>query len=69
MQALDTTIVNTAIPAMAHHLNEDPLRMHSVVVAYFVCSGLYSFRVDGWLTVLVLEIRFYQQSLFSRLLP
>ena len=34
MQALDTTIVNTAIPAMAHHLNEDPLRMHSVVVAY-----------------------------------
>ena len=44
MQALDTTIVNTAIPAMAHHLNEDPLRMHSVVVAYVLSVVLYSFK-------------------------
>ena len=34
MQGLDTTIVNTALPAMAASLNEDPLQMHSVVVAY-----------------------------------
>ena len=34
MQALNTTIVNTAIPAMAIQLNENPLQMHSVIVAY-----------------------------------
>ena len=26
MQGLDTTIINTAIPAIAHSLNEDPLK-------------------------------------------
>ncbi|MCI4184355.1 multidrug transporter subunit MdtD, partial [Dickeya dianthicola] len=34
MQALDTTIVNTALPSMAVSLNESPLRMHAVIVAY-----------------------------------
>ncbi|NUG22357.1 multidrug transporter subunit MdtD [Acinetobacter lactucae] len=48
MQALDTTIVNTAIPAMAHHLNENPLRMHSVVVAY-VLSVATCIPLSGWL--------------------
>ena len=28
MQGLDTTIVNTALPAMAASLNEDPLQRH-----------------------------------------
>ncbi len=45
MQGLDTTIVNTAIPAMAANLGEDPLQMHSVVVAYvLVGSCLYSLK-------------------------
>ena len=48
MQALDTTIVNTAIPAMAHSLQEDPLRMHSVVVAY-VLSVAACIPLSGWL--------------------
>ncbi|AXY55446.1 DHA2 family efflux MFS transporter permease subunit [Acinetobacter chinensis] len=48
MQALDTTIVNTAIPAMAASLNEDPLQMHSVVVAY-VLSVAASIPLSGWL--------------------
>ncbi|WP_368678172.1 multidrug transporter subunit MdtD [Acinetobacter lactucae] len=48
MQALDTTIVNTAIPAMAHHLNENPLHMHSVVVAY-VLSVAACIPLSGWL--------------------
>jgi len=34
MQALDTTIVNTALPSMAQSLGESPLHMHMVVVAY-----------------------------------
>lgn len=48
MQGLDTTIVNTAIPSMAVHLNEDPLHMHSVVVAY-VLSVAACIPLSGWL--------------------
>ncbi|TCB52044.1 DHA2 family efflux MFS transporter permease subunit [Acinetobacter sp. ANC 4779] len=48
MQGLDTTIVNTAIPAMAANLGEDPLQMHSVVVAY-VLSVAACIPLSGWL--------------------
>ena len=48
MQGLDTTIINTAIPAIAHSLNEDPLSMHSVVVAY-VLSVAACIPLSGWL--------------------
>ena len=48
MQALDTTIVNTAIPAMAIQLNENPLQMHSVIVAY-VLSVAACIPLSGWL--------------------
>jgi EmrB/QacA subfamily drug resistance transporter len=40
MQALDTTIVNTALPAMARSLNESPLNMQSVVIAYSLTMAL-----------------------------
>lgn len=48
MQGLDTTIINTALPAIAHSLQEDPLRMHSVVVAY-VLSVAACIPLSGWL--------------------
>jgi len=48
MQGLDTTIVNTAIPAMARSLGEDPLQLHSVVVAY-VLSVAACIPLSGWL--------------------
>ena len=48
MQALDTSIVNTALPAMAVSLNEPPLHMHSVVVAY-VLSVAACIPLSGWL--------------------
>ena len=48
MQALDTTIVNTALPAMASHLKENPLHMHGVVVAY-VLSVASCIPLSGWL--------------------
>lgn len=48
MQGLDTTIVNTAIPAMAISLQEDPLQLHSVVVAY-VLSVAACIPLSGWL--------------------
>lgn len=48
MQTLDTTIVNTALPTMALSLNESPLRMHSVVVAY-VLTVAVMLPASGWL--------------------
>ena len=47
-QGLDTTIINTALPAIALSLQEDPLRMHSVVVAY-VLSVAVCIPLSGWL--------------------
>jgi EmrB/QacA subfamily drug resistance transporter len=40
MQALDTTIVNTALPAMARSLGEAPLHMQSIVIAYSLTMAL-----------------------------
>ncbi|MEM5316468.1 multidrug transporter subunit MdtD [Paraburkholderia sp. JHI869] len=40
MQALDTTIVNTALPAMARSLGEPPLHMQSVIIAYSLTMAL-----------------------------
>ena len=48
MQALDTTIVNTALPSMARSLGENPLHMHSVVVAY-VLTVAVMLPASGWL--------------------
>lgn len=48
MQGLDTTIINTALPAMAKSLQEDPLRMHGVVISY-VLSVAACIPLSGWL--------------------
>lgn len=48
MQALDTTIVNTAIPSMARNLNVSPLNMHSVIVSYVLTVAI-TLPISGWL--------------------
>ena len=48
MQTLDSTIVNTALPAMAHSLGESPLRMQAVVVAYALTMAAV-IPATGWL--------------------
>ncbi|MBD9642415.1 multidrug transporter subunit MdtD [Pantoea sp. PNT02] len=48
MQALDTTIVNTAIPSMARDLNVSPLNMHSVIVSYVLTVAI-TLPISGWL--------------------
>lgn len=48
MQTLDTTIVNTALPAMARSLGEDPLHMHMVIVSY-VLTVAVMLPASGWL--------------------
>lgn len=48
MQTLDGTIVNTALPAMARDLAEDPLRMQGVVIA-FILTVAVLIPASGWL--------------------
>ncbi len=48
MQMLDSTIVNTALPAMALSLGESPLRMQSVVIAYALTMAML-IPASGWL--------------------
>ncbi|WP_061238493.1 multidrug transporter subunit MdtD [Ectopseudomonas composti] len=48
MQTLDGTILNTALPAMAGDLGEDPLRMQSVVIAYMLTVALL-IPASGWI--------------------
>lgn len=48
MQMLDSTILNTALPAMAHDLGTNPLRMQSVIISYMLTVALV-IPASGWL--------------------
>jgi len=48
MQALDTTIVNTALPSIARSMGVSALEMHPVVVAYTLTMALLT-PASGWL--------------------
>lgn len=48
MQTLDGTILNTALPAMARDLSENPLRMQGVVIAYMLTVALL-IPASGWM--------------------
>lgn len=48
MQTLDSTIVNTALPAMAADLGESPLRMQSVIIGYSLTMAVI-IPASGWL--------------------
>ena len=48
MQSLDGTILNTALPDMARDLDENPLRMQGVIVAYMLTEALL-IPASGWI--------------------
>lgn len=48
MQSLDATILNVALPAMAHDLGQNPLRMQSVVIAYILTVAAL-IPTSGWI--------------------
>ncbi|MDQ7988354.1 MAG: multidrug transporter subunit MdtD [Candidatus Dactylopiibacterium sp.] len=48
MQMLDSTIVNTALPAIARDLNASPLKMETVVISYMLTVALLM-PASGWL--------------------
>ena len=48
MQTLDSTILNTALPAMARSLNESPLNMQSAIIGYLLTVAML-IPASGWL--------------------
>ena len=48
MEQLDSTIVNTAVPAMAASLNVSPLSLKGVVASY-ILSLAVGIPVSGWM--------------------
>ena len=48
MQMLDSTILNTALPAIAKDLNESPLAMQSAIISYVLTLALF-IPVSGFL--------------------
>ncbi len=48
MQMLDGTILNTALPSIAHSFNADPLRVQSVLIAYMLTVAIF-IPASGWL--------------------
>lgn len=48
MEMLDATIVNTALPAMAHSLGVHPMQMHSVVLGYVLTVAIM-LPASGWI--------------------
>ena len=48
MQALYATILNTALPAIAHSLNRSPLAMQSAIISYTLTVAML-IPVSGWL--------------------
>lgn len=47
MQALDTTIIFTALPEIARSLNEDPLNIHGIIIAYVLAVAV-GIPISGW---------------------
>ena len=48
MEALDTTILNTAVPAIAHALHVAPLSMKSVLSSYTLSLAVF-IPISGWM--------------------
>jgi len=48
MESLDTTILNTAVPAIAHALKEPPLNMKAVLASYTLSLAVF-IPISGWM--------------------
>jgi EmrB/QacA subfamily drug resistance transporter len=48
MEALDTTILNTAVPGIAHALEVPPLSMKSVLASYTLSLAIF-IPISGWM--------------------
>lgn len=49
MESIDSTIVNTAIPAMANSLHVGPINLKIALISYFLSLAIF-IPISGWLT-------------------
>jgi len=47
MEMLDSTVITTALPVMAHSLHEDPVRLNLAITSYLLSLGVF-IPVSGW---------------------
>lgn len=48
MEAVDTTIINTAIPAMAHSLDVSPIHLKLALISYLLSLAIF-IPISGWI--------------------
>lgn len=48
MENLDATILNTAVPTMAHSLGVEPLDLKAVLTSYTICLAVF-IPISGWM--------------------
>ena len=61
MEALDTTILNTAVPAIARALNVAPLSMKAVLASYTLSLAVF-IPVSGWMAVSYTHLDVYKRQ-------
>ena len=47
MEAVDTTIINTAIPAMSRSLNVNPIDLKIALISYLLSLAIF-IPISGW---------------------
>ncbi|MGC7559897.1 MFS transporter [Pasteurella sp. PK-2025] len=62
MQTLDATILNTALPAISHSLNESPLDMQLAIISYALSVALF-IPLSGWLADKHGTLRMFQLAI------
>ena len=48
MQNLDSTVIATALPTIAHSFNEDPLRLNLAITSYLLSLAVF-IPLSGWM--------------------
>lgn len=65
MQALDGTILNTALPSIAADLHESPLQMQAAIISYMLTVAML-IPASGWPIVSAPDAFFCFQSYYSQ---
>ena len=48
MEMLDSTVISTALPAIAHSLRQDPIRLNLAITAYMLSLAVFV-PISGWM--------------------
>ena len=48
MEMLDSTVISTALPAIAHSMDEDPIRLNLAITSYLLSLAVF-IPISGWM--------------------